>query len=130
VQRPDGPDGEHGLPQGDGEVVILALVVHGVDRPEQVHPVREPMPPVVDEVDRHEGDHPRPRGALAEREQAVLVQPDVTARDHGDFEDEQDLLRHAAREVGDDVREPVELEPAALCRPQLDADEQEEERDR
>src|SRR5207253_7136810 len=57
-------------------------------------------------------------------------EPDITAGDHSDFEDQQDLLCHPARDVGDDVREPVQLEASTARRPQLDADEQEEERDR
>src|SRR5206468_11720818 len=98
--------------------------MYGVDCPEDVDPVREAVPHVVDEVDGEEGDHPGPDRSLAEREEPVLVEPDVSAGDHGHREYQEDLLRHAAREIGDDVGESIEPEAAATRRPQLHSHEQ------
>ncbi len=57
-ERQAGERRQHRLAQRDRQVVVLALVVHGVRGPEQVHPVRRAVPPVVDEVDADERDDP------------------------------------------------------------------------
>ena len=61
------PRRERRLPQRHRQVVVLALVMDDVCRPQEVHLVTEAVPPVVEEVDADERDDPRqPRPAPRE----------------------------------------------------------------
>ena len=127
VEGEDGPGRKHGLAQGDRQVEVLALVVHRMNRPEEVHAVAHAVPDVIGEVDRNERDQPRP--GRARLEEPVSVHPQVCGGENAYAEDDGNLLRHPAGEIDQRVVEAVGAHAAAPHPEDLHAHEQEEEGD-
>ena len=94
--------------------------------------MREPVPPVVGEIDEHEGDEPGDDAVACERDEAQsVVEPSVGCEERRPREDDHHLLADAAAEVGERVLEAVDTAPPLRAGDeQLEADEEEEERDR
>ena len=127
------PAREHGLSQRDPEIVVLALVVDDVRRPEEVHLVTEPVPPVVEEVDADEGHCPREPGGSPRRREIdqarVLRHPRVDRELGRRPEDQHDLRRDPAAEIAQRVGEAIDGDAAPPRPEQLAANQEEEEGD-
>ena len=66
VENPAQQHAAAGLAQGGGQVVVLALVMHHVRGPQDVHLVPQPVQPVVAEVVEDDGQSPTPTSACGQ----------------------------------------------------------------
>jgi hypothetical protein len=122
---------EPALPERDGQVVFLALVVNDVGGPDEADAVARAVKPVVREVDPEEDEHPGgDRMGRDMEEGSVGREPDVRAILSGDQKEPGRLLADAAGEVGHRVGEGVALHLLNSPHHELEQDQRNEEGDR
>ncbi len=122
---------ESALPQGDRQVVFLALMMHDVRGPRGGILVRDAMEPVKAEIDaEHEPDRRDPfhRGRrVGDFQQAKMFEEvQVTGEQQHVQEDRHDLIDHAATDIGDRIVETVQPLALDLTGDDLDQDQQKE----
>ena len=131
IENPVGERAGAGLPQGRGEVELLALVMHHVRCPEQAHGVAEAVMPVVAEIVEDEGEYP---GGPAVRGQAhggaVGQHPLVSIEAEETEEDAHAGADDAATQAVQRVGEAVVAGAAEPVDDEFEGDERQEDRDR
>ncbi len=117
------------LAQCRREVVVLALVVDDVGRPEQRALVPDAVLPVVTEVVEHQREQPDPRAVGGQPPRRhVLEGPGVDAHAQRAREHAADLRQHAQPDAVDRVVDPVGVAAAQPTPTQFDRDQREEHR--
>ncbi|MNH88767.1 hypothetical protein D3C73_412810 [compost metagenome] len=120
-----------GLAQRRGEVVVLALVVHRMRRPEDVALVAHAMQPVVAEVIKDEGKHPDPHAVGRKLEQRQMFEGKrIGHQAHALGQQARGGREHASADAVDRVRHPIVADPAPTVGQQFDGNQHKEKRHR
>ena len=131
VEQPAQQRARAGLAQRRRQVVVLALVVHGMRGPEHGHFVAHAVKPVVAEVVEQQGQQPAgnagPEGIVAPQRQVLEGQRVQTyAQQLG--EDGAGLAEHAQADGADGVGQPVGIAPAPQAHAPFQRDQQQKGR--
>ena len=114
IENPGEAAFERALPQGHGQVVFLALMMHDVRRPGRGVLVRDAMEPIKAEIDaEHQPDGRGPfrgRRGVGDFQQAeVLEQKQIAGKQSRFKKIADDLVDDAATQIVDRIVEAVEL---------------------
>jgi hypothetical protein len=125
VERGGVEIGEPRVPHRHGDIELLALVMHAVDRVQHRDAMSGTVIHVVAEVGEEESEHPRdPRAFVPADERPVPVRVVVQRDQQGPDEEAEDDLAHPGRHVADGVGEPVRTQPGRGRAPKLEQHQQ------
>ena len=113
MKRDDGEGLECRLTERDREVEVLALVMNGVNRPQEVGCMARSMPPVIEEIDSDQADEPRGEAPFVERDDPVAIDRGIEEDAHPS-EERVDQLRDETRIEICDCRAKAVASPLLL----------------
>ena len=118
-----------GLAQGCGQVVVFALVMHRMRRPQHVALMPKAVVPVVAEVIKHESKQPDPQAVLRQLQQRhILQRQGVGDQAHALGQQPGRGRQHSRAQAADGVCQAIGTHPAPAVGQQLDSNQHKEKR--
>jgi hypothetical protein len=117
------------LPQRHREIVFFALMVNDMATPEEVDLMTHPVRPIVSKIHQQDQADPIPPCAVVKRKERELFEQKLIDADAEDLEEQsRKLRRYPATDVGNRVRQAVQLPVRKPFNQQFDANQDEKNR--